>query len=366
MDLDLSQKYLLAMNGDYQQFVPKEVLQCVMSKTYDVTHIKVFADADNTILITSKGMYGGGTNIFGETVKFGLLNIKDVDPFKIKKILFEKNFSLILYNDGKLYMCGSIELKTTHIRYLMNNIEDIADNNGNYICITKNRQLYDGFDIDTDTNNIKEAFYFNGPIVLLSNDGKLSIYDENRNILDDLIKEGTSDLQIEQVAVGYEHFLLVTSDKQCYGYGGSSVSQTPNNIHSDSKRGDLAIINNNARKFNINNVKTVACCYYSSFILNEQGELYVCGANDFGQLGIGSENNDEDGPKKSFIRCVFKGAYKKELTKMILPPIDAIYCGPHYAIAITIDRNVYVWGKISHIIPNLNGECQYTPLKLDL
>ncbi|KAL8034640.1 hypothetical protein ABFX02_12G041800 [Erythranthe guttata] len=81
-------------------------------------------------------------------------------------------------------------------------------------------------------------------------------------------------------------------------------------------------------------LKELACGGAHTLFLTDSGDVYATGLNDCGQLGI-SDSRD----------------YTTEPVRVSIPKrIIKIYAGYHHSAAITVDGELYVWGK------NANGQ----------
>ncbi|ETN13531.1 hypothetical protein PPTG_08323 [Phytophthora nicotianae INRA-310] len=80
-------------------------------------------------------------------------------------------------------------------------------------------------------------------------------------------------------------------------------------------------------------VVDVACSYFHTAIVIDNGDLYACGCNDYGQLGLGDHSGQlVPRPVEYFFRR----------------PVLAVACGQHYTIASLRDGGVVAFGKNDH------------------
>ncbi|KAJ7945150.1 ultraviolet-B receptor UVR8 [Quillaja saponaria] len=85
--------------------------------------------------------------------------------------------------------------------------------------------------------------------------------------------------------------------------------------------------------FQNQNLKAVSCGGAHTLFLTDTGRVFAAGLNDFGQLGI-SENKDYS------VEPLEVSGLQKEIVK--------IYAGYYHSCAITVDGELYIWGKNSN------------------
>ncbi|XP_019181751.1 PREDICTED: ultraviolet-B receptor UVR8 isoform X3 [Ipomoea nil] len=85
--------------------------------------------------------------------------------------------------------------------------------------------------------------------------------------------------------------------------------------------------------FHNQSLRDIACGGAHTLFLTENGSVYACGLNDFGQLGISDDKSYTTEP-------VRVAALPKDIIK--------ISAGYHHSCAITVDGELYVWGKNSN------------------
>ncbi|KAI3472760.1 hypothetical protein Pfo_031077 [Paulownia fortunei] len=87
--------------------------------------------------------------------------------------------------------------------------------------------------------------------------------------------------------------------------------------------------------FDDQGLKEIACGGAHTLFLTENGDVYATGLNDFGQLGISESQNYTTEPLR---------------VSSIPKRIIKISAGYHHSAAITVDGELYIWGK------NANGQ----------
>jgi len=96
---------------------------------------------------------------------------------------------------------------------------------------------------------------------------------------------------IEMVAVGLEHSIVFTSEKQFFGFGSNHHGQSGNKS-TDSPMNDgpqLATALNELMAKNREAPKKILCGDSSTYIWGTSGKIYALGLNSNGQLGSGTQ-----------------------------------------------------------------------------
>ncbi|KAJ3435075.1 btk-binding protein-related [Anaeramoeba flamelloides] len=137
---------------------------------------------------------------------------------------------------------------------------------------------------------------------------------------------------------GKKHCLFLMFSGNIYGYGSNSEGQmgvlAPQYF---PKVTELKIF----YQMDVEVIQ-VACSMYTSFFLCKNGELYACGGNEKGEVGMNSRA-------------------KKQITPFQLPlnHVRKVFTGSsaNYAFAITADYKLYRWGNVpTEIITRFNFE----------
>lgn len=131
-------------------------------------------------------------------------------------------------------------------------------------------------------------------------------------------------ISVSYVACGYAHTMALDKNNNLWAWGSNengqigtgennSIQQTPVNISNDT---------------NFGNIYFIACGYYHSVVINEEGSVYSWGNNEHGQLGVGSLED---------VRVPHK-------ISSPLPPITNISCGAYHVIAVDNQSLLWCWG----------------------
>ena len=135
---------------------------------------------------------------------------------------------------------------------------------------------------------------------------------------------------IKSIYCGYRHFFILKNDGTLWGCGYNNYGQL--GLGDTTNRTILTQITTNT-----DNIKSIYCGVDHTFILKNNNTLWGCGKNDSGQLGLGDKNN----------RYTFT-----QITTNI-NNIKSVYCGDHHAFVLKNDGTL--WGS---------GDNQYGQLGL--
>lgn len=357
MNADLSYRYFLLSNIVHSEDIPFDILKLIMLMICDRT-VYVFNGRNDVIIITNRGLYGQGLNIFGKHyINLTLINLDiNLDIYNIKKIAFGDNILYILYNNGSVLTYLEITKKFIHT---LDNIESMSSNQ-NYACfISKNKELYvcgsslpklfgkcthwnSGRGLKTELTNVKDVVCYPGEITVLFENGTIVHYDDDYQFLDlpfiDQIDRYHKYLFGIDKNIVYTYKLYYDTDESSSSsdtdesnpssdINESSSSSDINESSSDSYSNNLN--HDDANKSNIepddnliinyfnNDIKTIAHYIDSIFVLDIKGKLYRSCIEKFGEQ------------------------WANKMTKIDLPFIESIHCGASTVIAITNNGDLY-------------------------
>lgn len=117
------------------------------------------------------------------------------------------------------------------------------------------------------------------------------------------------------------------------------------------------------QKLNFKNIQTISCGLYHTLAMVKSGEVYACGENGSGQLGVGRNYSNLLGSSHSIscTRCL------TDLNKLDLKDVVSICCADWHSMALTKFGEVYVWGQNDNGELGLNhNKNRYLPKKLNL
>eukprot|EP01084_Bolivina_argentea_P169035 293049_1 len=289
---------------------------------------------DNSAIQTNKFLVYVGYNSYGQVgmghteCSMELKECKDDQNINIEKIIEGDCFNVYKDLNGEYWFTGN------------NNRGQCATNNFNKIVkLTK---------IKHNIKNIKYVIcgVLAENILWITNDGLLYINGWNSNgqiginskedaqttpILIDYFHRNK--LKVIYGASGFRYNIVICDNRQiyCCGYG----DQGGNGLGGKS-------VNNWTQIEALKNIKIIDIKigdYYSLF-LSEKGNVYSCGINTSGQLGLGHFKHD---PKlyPSIIKYFEENDIK----------INKIECGWYHSIALDSNNKIYSWGS------NEFGQC---------
>ena len=234
----------------------------------------------------------------------------------IKEIYCGAFHTIILKNDGTLWGCGY--------------------NGGGELGLgdTTNRTTFT--QITTNVDDIKQIYCGNGHTLILKNDGTLWCTGYNDygqlglgNIASKTtFTEITTNVDdIKSVYCGCHHTFILKNDGNFWGCGYNSVGQL--GLGDSVNRTTFTQVITNA-----DDIKSVYCGWNHTFILKNDGTLWGCGDNYYGQLGLGDGNN-----RSTFTQITTNADNIKE-----------VYCGYNHTLILKNDGTLWGCGN------NYDGE----------
>ena len=270
--------------------------------------------SNHTLILKNNGtLYGCGRNDYGQ---LGLgdesnrttLTITGINTNDIKSVYCGYTHTIILKNNGTLWGCGRND-------YGQLGLGD-----------TNSRSTFTSIGINT--NDIKSVYCGHDYTLILKNNGilwgcgangygQLGLGDTtNRTTFTQIIND------VKSVYCGGIHTIILKNDNTLWGCGRNGSGQLG--------LGDTYDKTNFTKiSINTNNIKSICCGYAYTFILNNDGILWGCGANDYGQLGLGDKSD----------RNVFT-----QITTNT-NDIESIYCGYYYTFILKNDGTLWGCGQ---------------------
>ena len=233
------------------------------------------ADCHTLILKNDGTLWGCGQNNFGQlglgdNINRNTFTQITTNANNIKEIYCGMYHTLILENDGTLWGCGK------------NDYGQLGLGDGS------NRTTFT--QITANSDNIKSVYCGWGHTLILKNDGTLwgTGYNEQGQLgLGDNTNRYTFTQianDIKSVYCGDSHTFILKNDDTLWGYGYNYYGQL--GLGDYTNRTTFTQIITNA-----NDVKKIYCGCHYTLLLKNDGTLWSCGRNDYGQLGLGDGSN---------------------------------------------------------------------------
>lgn len=134
---------------------------------------------------------------------------------------------------------------------------------------------------------------------------------------------------VAAVAAGEYHTAAILSDGTLWTWGDNSYGQLGTGGEKDQKN----VIGNPCRKTPakvMDDVAAVAAGLDHTAILKTDGTLWACGANGYGQLGIGTSKDKPDEKKMTPVK--------------VMDQVAMVFPGANHTLAARTDGSVWVWG----------------------
>jgi alpha-tubulin suppressor-like RCC1 family protein len=268
------------------------------------------------ILNDNDELYSCGLNCFGQ---LGLGDNNDRNTYtklehnfgKIKNIYCGSQHNIILNENNELYVCGNnyygqLGLGDYNIRYTYTKLEH---NFG------KIKNIYCGEHHNIILNENNELY-----VCGHNNFGQLGLGDNyNRNVYTKLEHNFG---KIKNIYCGANHNIILNENNEVYVCGYNNYGQLGLNHYFNINVYEKL-------EHNFGKIKNIFCGEYHSIILNENNEIYVCGRNEYGQLGLGDNKN-----RYTYINLDYN-----------LGKIKNIYCGGYHNIILNEYNELFVCGK---------------------
>ena len=232
--------------------------------------------SDHTLILKNDGtLWGCGLNNHGQlglgqdTTNKTVLTKITTNTNDIESVYCGYSHTIILKNDNTLWACGWNE-------YGQLGLGDTSDRT----TFTR---------IVTNTDNIKSVHCGYGHTIILKNDntlwacgrndyGQLGLGDKsNRNTFTQI---NINSENIKSIYCGGTHTIISKNDGTLWGCGYNGDNRL--GLENTSDKTTFTQITTNT-----DNIKSVYCGRGNTFILKNNGTLWGCGRNDYGQLGLG-------------------------------------------------------------------------------
>ena len=266
-----------------------DILNASCITTKDVKEI--YCGNNHTFIIKNDGsVWACGYNIYGQlglgisgssakktTFTQVTTNISDV-----KQIACGQNHTFILKNDGSIWSCG------------LNDRGELGLNSDNDTYTSTFTQ------VTTNINNdVKQIACGGLHTFILKNDGSLWSCGNNSSGRLGLGTSGSSankttftkvttniNNDVKQISCGGDHTFILKNDGSVWSCGYNYWGQL--GLGNDDNKSTFTQVTTN-----ISDVKQIACGGNHTFILKNDGSIWACGYNAAGNLGLGSDDTED-------------------------------------------------------------------------
>ncbi len=128
------------------------------------------------------------------------------------------------------------------------------------------------------------------------------------------------------IKCGDAHTMAITTNNELYAWGRNNYGQL-----GLGKNSDNICENNFPQQVCPGGIRSVSCGIFHTAIITTCGDLYACGDNTYGQLGLGHNST------------------RNALIKVNLDNIISISCGDYHTMAVTTTNELYAWGHCAQL-----------------
>lgn len=291
------------------------------------------------ILMENNDLFSCGCNYYGQLgtgqdkndirTKFQKVPRAEKMEGNIKQISCGGDHTFILMDNNDLFSCGSNEYGQLGFGYASGSISVYSDRFNEYYFPSFFRKVSK---VDGIEENIKQIicnweFTFilteGGHLFScgLNNYGQFGLGHNNNQ---DKFKKVEIEGKIKQISCGQSHTFILIDNNQLFSCGENNFGQLGLGHNNDVNI--FQKCPNDKRM--VGNIKKISCGYGYTFILMEDGQLFSCGLNECGQLGLGNNLN-----QNSFQKVEVEGKIKE------------ISCGYDYTFILMEDGQLFSCGS---------------------
>ena len=232
------------------------------------------------------------------------------------------NELIITYNNNKNDIMNTLGVDNDEI--IDDKIEEIKDNINSLSTQMNNCRIEE----QTDRDRLYTLMYDTGNYTLNGT--------ENIDTLLDMLElTGISLQELLQISCGYSNTFIIKNDGSLWACGSNSAYH----LGYDSYGGyatSFRQINTNVKQVSIGGIYDYSTYgYFFTFVVKNDGSLWACGYNQYGQLGLGDPING-DGYQRTF----------KQVTTNINNDVKQVACGGMHTLILKNDGSV--WGTCSN------------------
>ncbi|XP_056846776.1 PH, RCC1 and FYVE domains-containing protein 1 isoform X2 [Raphanus sativus] len=173
-----------------------------------------------------------------------------------------------------------------------------------------------------------------------------SSFDIKMDSLSPKALESTVVLDVQNIACGGQHAVLVTKQGESFSWGEESEGRLGHGVDSNAQHPKLI------DALNTTNVELVACGEFHSCAVTLSGDLYTWGKGDFGVLGHGNEVSHWV-PKR--VNFLLEGIH-----------VSSIACGPYHTAVVTSAGQLFTFGDGTFgVLGHGDRKSVFTPREVD-
>ena len=282
---------------------------------FDFKFDNIYAGYTCTYAVKDDYIYSTGSNVHGE-LGLGVFEPNHTTIFKqikksfnVKKIALGVYTTYILTDCNELYVCG--------------------DNINGQLCMNDKTTRFRLTKCDID--NIKDIFPSGYCCFILKNDGTVwacgynyqgNLGLGNRNTAYTVTKVNIDN--VKQISCGDSHTFILKNDGSLWSSGFNHRGQL--GLGDTTNRTTFTQVTTNIN----NDVKEVICGNGHTFILKNDGSIWSCGYNNYGQLGLGNTTQ-----KYTFT----------QVTTNINNDVKEVVCGNYCTFILKNDCSVWACGQ---------------------
>lgn len=141
--------------------------------------------------------------------------------------------------------------------------------------------------------------------------------------------------QVTQICAGSNHVMTLNKKGKVETWGAAEQNQLGRRVVMRDVRGSALRPGGLAFKRGVKIAK-IACGSYHSFAVDEEGQVYSWGLNNFGELGVENDAGEEGA-------TVLEPTHVDSIANYKITDISG---GEHHSLACTDDGKLFTWGRI--------------------